>query len=197
MVSKSNSETKKYLGIEGGGTRTVALLADGRGEILRRVEAGPANLKLVTDAQLTSHFRALARALAWPDAVAIGLAGAWAESDRNRIRLAAAKAWPGVPCHATNDLEKALAAASDGRNSAASPQVLIISGTVSACYGKSPAGQAVKVDGWGHMLGDRGSGYDIGLRALRAVAEHYDEKGEWSRLGAGILRTLQLEEMGG
>jgi N-acetylmuramic acid 6-phosphate etherase len=190
----SGSETNKYLGIEGGGTRTVALLAGRHGEVLRRVEAGPANLKLVTDVQLTSHFRALARALPRPDALAIGLAGAWAESDRTRIRRAAAKAWPGVPCHATNDLETALAAAGDGQTSASMPQVLIISGTGSACYGKSPGGRAVKVDGWGHMLGDSGSGYDIGLRALRAVAEHYDEKGGWSRLGAGILRSLQLHE---
>ena len=41
-----------FLGIEGGGTRTVALLADGGGQLVKRIESGPANLRLLTDAHL-------------------------------------------------------------------------------------------------------------------------------------------------
>src|SRR6266436_28959 len=44
-----------FLGIEAGGTRTVALLADDHGRAVRRLEAGPANLRLVTDSQLVAH----------------------------------------------------------------------------------------------------------------------------------------------
>ena len=46
------------------------------------------------------------------------MAGARTEADRQRIRAAAAKVWPKVPCYATNDLETALAADSlrPGRN---------------------------------------------------------------------------------
>ena len=51
-----------FLGIEGGGTRTVALLADGSGQPLRRLETGPANMKLLTEVQLTQRFRSIARA---------------------------------------------------------------------------------------------------------------------------------------
>jgi N-acetylglucosamine kinase-like BadF-type ATPase len=40
----------RFLGIEGGGTRTVALLANVGGAILSRLESGPLNLKLSTDA---------------------------------------------------------------------------------------------------------------------------------------------------
>src|SRR6185503_11734119 len=43
-----------FLGIDGGGTRTVALLSSDDGHILRRIEAGPANVKLLTDAQLVA-----------------------------------------------------------------------------------------------------------------------------------------------
>src|SRR5215471_14224760 len=99
-----------FLGIEGGATRTVALLADGHDRALRRFELGPANVKLLTDAQLTRHFRTIAAAMRLrPTALAVGLAGASLESDLRRIRLAAAKVWPGTPCCATNDLETALA----------------------------------------------------------------------------------------
>src|SRR5207237_10894307 len=99
-----------FLGIEGGGTRTVALLTHSDGKVLRRLEAGPANLKLLTDAQLIRHLRSLATASLRPNALAIGLAGAWAESDRQRIRRAAAKVWAGISCCRSRDLETAVTA---------------------------------------------------------------------------------------
>jgi len=183
-----------YLGIEGGGTRTVALLTDERGRRLRRLETGPANLKLLTEPQLTQRFRSIARSLPRPSALGIGLSGAWVEADFERIRSAAAKAWPQVACYATNDLETALTAAADAKQPSHVPQVLIVSGTGSGCYGKAPDGSAVKVGGWGHVLGDKGSGYDIGLRALQAVIAAYDHEGQWPALGRRLLRALVLNE---
>lgn len=195
MTHRGGEKNQRFLGIEGGATRTVALLADSQGKTLRRLEAGPANLKLLTDSQLTEHLFGFAAALPRPDAVAIGLAGAWAESDKTRIRLAAGQAWPGVPCFATHDLETALAAANrnEGQGSI-TPQVLILSGTGSACYGKDPAGKGIKVGGWGHLLGDHGSGYEIGLRALQASVEYRDRTGKWPALGQNILRQLNLAQ---
>ena len=194
MKRQPKSPDEKYLGIEGGGTRTVALLVDSSGRPLRRLETGPANMKLLTQAQLTQHFRSIAVALAGPDALGIGLSGAWTEVDFRRIRSAAATVWPRIPCYATNDLETALTAAADGRHTTRTPQVLIVSGTGSGCYGKSRRGRGVKVGGWGHVLGDKGSGYDIGLRALQAVVDAYDHELAWPELGRRLLRALQLNE---
>lgn len=180
------------LGLECGGTRTVAI-ADGP-ETVRR-EFGPANLRLLSDPQLTRHFRAIARAMPAPAAVAIGMAGARAESDCARIRRAAAVAWPDTPCHATNDLETALLAAPDRPGSAPQARVLVLSGTGSCCFGRSADGRkAVKVGGWGHLLGDKGSGYEIGLRSLKAVVFYYDRDGQWPALGRRLLRALLLNE---
>ena len=80
MTRNSESAGARYLGIEGGGTRTVALLADSSGETLRRLETGPANMKLLTAAQLTRHFRSIVSAVPSPDALGIGLSGAWVEA---------------------------------------------------------------------------------------------------------------------
>ena len=182
------------MGIEGGGTRTVALLADGHGQNLRRLETGPANMKLLTEAQLTRQFRSIAASLPRPDALGIGLSGAWAETDFRQVRSAAARVWPGIPCCATSDLESALTAAAVGGRTERVTQVLIVSGTGSGCYGKSLKGRGVKVGGWGHMLGDKGSGYDIGLRALQAVVDGYDQESAWPDLGRRLLRALQLNE---
>jgi N-acetylmuramic acid 6-phosphate etherase len=199
----------------------VALLAAADGEPELRVEAGPANLRLLSDGALSRHFQAVAKSFPKPNALAIGMAGARTEADRERIRNAAARAWPGVPCHATNDLETALMAAADpaghprfralkkpssGKRGGPfvdratsgrlrrMPRVLVLSGTGSCCFGRSAEGKTAKVGGWGHILGDKGSGFEIGLRALKAVVYYFDRDGEWSTLGQRLLRTLQLNE---
>jgi N-acetylmuramic acid 6-phosphate etherase len=194
MKRNPESGGLKYLGIEGGGTRTVALLADGSGRTLRRLETGPANMKLLTAVQLIRRFRSIATSLPLPDALAIGLSGAWVEEDFQKIRSAAEKVWPRIPCYATNDLETGLAAASGGPRMAQIPQVLVVSGTGSGCYGQGRKGKGVKVGGWGHILGDKGSGYDIGLCALQAVIDAYDQELVWPELGRRLLQALELNE---
>ena len=212
-----------FLGIEAGGTRTVAAamrsimeprsIKDGN---LLPLEFGPANLRLLNDQQLIKHLQQIAKAMPRPVAVAIGMAGARTEADRERIRQSASKVWPDVPCYATNDLETALAGADGegdrlkvrgrrkalhrcivtfaGKSLEAEARVLVLSGTGSCCFGQTKDGNTIKIGGWGHLLGDKGSGYEIGLRALKAVVYYYDRDGVWSALGQRLLRTLQLNE---
>jgi N-acetylmuramic acid 6-phosphate etherase len=181
-----------FLGIEGGGTRTVALLADGHGRLVHRLETGPANWRLVGAGGLLKHLRQLARQLSAPAAVAIGLAGVRGEEDRAQVQHVAARVWPDIPIHTSHDLETALWAA--GGSPETMPRVIVLSGTGSCCYGRSPSGATVKIGGWGHLLGDKGSGYEIGLRALKAVVFYLDRDGEWTRLGHRVLRATQLND---
>lgn len=191
MKRDANSRTPTYLGIEAGGTRMVGLFDAGDGSGFRRAETGPANLRLLSDQQLAARFKEIATALPVPDAICIGMAGARAESDRERIRRAAAKVWPKASCLATNDLETALMAE---EQASSMPRVLVLSGTGSCFFGRTPDGETAKVGGWGHLLGDKGSGFEIGLRALKAVVYYLDRDGEWSSLGQRLLRSLQLNE---
>ncbi len=183
-----------FLGIEGGGTRSVAVMADGQGKLVRRVEAGPGNVRLLDDVQLLELQEGIAAAFPMPDALAIGLAGARTLADERRIRMAAGRVWPGVPCRATNDLETALAAGDEISGKKIAARVLVLSGTGSCCFGRNSRGRTAKVGGWGHVLGDNGSGYDIGLTALRNVVARRDEKGKWPALGRRILRRLGLKQ---
>lgn len=194
MTRRSKKGLHYLLGIEGGGTHTVALLTDARGRMVRRLEAGAANLKLITDAELVRHFRGLAAGLPRPAALGIGLAGAWAEPDWQRIRRAAARVWPGVPCHATQDLDTALTAAPAAHSGKFIPRVLVVSGTGSCCFGRDAQGVPKKAGGWGHVLGDGGSAYEIGLCALRAAATEFDATGRWPQLGRRFLRALLLND---
>ncbi len=192
QVTGFESKGPLFLGVECGATRTVALLADALDRCRQRLEAGPANLRLMTDEQLLRHFRTIGAQLPRPDAIGIGMAGVMEEPERQRVRAAAAQAWPGVLCWAGNDLQTGLAAADLERGRTAGSRVLMICGTGSCCYGRRPDGFEVKVGGWGHLLSDRGSAYDIGLRALRAAMRDLGQTGRWPKLGQRLLRVLLL-----
>jgi N-acetylmuramic acid 6-phosphate etherase len=172
----------------------VALLADAAQHVHARIESGPANLKLMEDDALRQHFALLAKNLPIPAALGIGLAGLRTPADRARVLSAAAQVWPNIPCGAHSDLETALAAADLNGPKVKRTRVLILSGTGSCCYGQSPDGRTAKLGGWGHLLGDKASGYDIALRALKAVAYYSDRDGAWPKLGTRLLQALQLNE---
>ena len=183
-----------FLGIEGGGTRTTALLTDVADHVLFEAPFAAGNLKLLSDRELQWLLREIAIRLpcapAQLAAVAIGLAGTRTDADRDRIRRAASRIFPKVPCLATNDLETALAAAPEKPGMAA--RVLILSGTGSCCFGSTPDGRISKVGGRGHIIGDRGSATEIGLKALRALVAQADRSGTWPQLGTLILDALAL-----
>jgi N-acetylmuramic acid 6-phosphate etherase len=183
-----------FVGIEGGATRTVALAVTAEGKEVGKAVLGPANVRLLQDGELVTLLEEFRKALPRPTALAIGLAGAWTPQDRKRIRSAAAKVWPKVPCYATHDLETALATTNEAGHTPSLPQILIVSGTGSCCYGTRIDGREIKVGGWGHILGDKGSAYEIGLRGLKASVFYYDRDGRWPKLGARLLRALELNE---
>jgi N-acetylmuramic acid 6-phosphate etherase len=116
------------------------------------------------------------------------------DADRQRIISTAAKVWPETPCYPTNDLETALAAAESTAGSTPAARVLILSGTGSCCFARTADNKTLRYGGWGHILGDKGSGYEIGLRGLKASVHYLDRDGKWSLLGRKLLETLQLNE---
>ena len=191
--ARSASAPPAYLGIEGGGTRTTVRLETATGEVLAAFTCGPAVLGLMSDRELQWHLREIAGRLPQtPVAIGIGLAGARTAADAERLRRAASRVWPGLPCAATNDLETALAAAPERRTPIT--RVLVLSGTGSCCFGRAADGRTAKVGGRGHLIGDRASACDIGLRALRAVLADLDHSGRLGPLGAALLNALMFNE---
>src|ERR1051325_4798044 len=196
-MKRDSEPAPALLGIDCGGTRSVAIYQ--YGEVQRRLEAGPGNVGLLSDVQLLQLFRSLSavhRNFPSPAAVTIGMAGAGVEVRRERIRRAAAKVWRNVPCLAAGDLDTALTAAEleDGGDRFAAI-VIVLSGTGSIFYGRNGKGQRARVGGWGHVVGDKGSAYEIGLRALKAVLYYFDRDGRVPPLGRRLLTALLLNEL--
>ncbi len=191
--ARSVSVPPAYLGIEGGGTRTTVRLEQEDGAVLAEFTGGPAVLSLMSDRELQWHLREIAGRLPQaPVAIGIGLAGARTAADAERLRRAASRVWPGLPCAATNDLETALAAAPERRTP--TTRVLVLSGTGSCCFGRAADGRTAKVGGRGHLIGDRASACDIALRALRAVLADLDHQGRMGALGSALLNALMFNE---
>lgn len=188
------SDGTLLLGLECGGTRTVALATDARLKLLGREESGPCNLRLVTDAELEARFREFARPWPRPTAVGLGMAGVRDAADCARIERVVERVWPGAAHQVDHDLESALAAAELEDDRPHLSRLIILSGTGSCCYGRNARGQTAKVGGWGHLLGDRGSAYDIAFRALRSAAHAFDHTRVWGHFGQHALRQLQLNE---
>ena len=187
------------LGIEGGGTRTTALLADARGREIQRAMFGPGNVRLLDDRALVKLLRGIGKDFEKPDAIGLGLAGARKEKDRQRVRAAVSMVWKKVPCHVTHDLEIALVGRvlrtrQGGFGESVLPAVLVLSGTGSCCFGVAADGRTAKMGGWGHVLGDKGSGFEIGLRGLKAVVFYFDRDGAWGRLGGKLLAATGCNE---
>jgi N-acetylmuramic acid 6-phosphate etherase len=161
------------LGIEGGGTRAVALLAAAPHTLLQRIETGPLNLKLASDPLIRARLRHIRSRLAHrPQHVGLFVAGCRAAADRDRLRRIARQIWPAARIVAGNDLEAGWAAAF-GRAPAG---ILAVSGTGSCVFGRNGA-RAARAGGWGHLLGDHASAYAVALANLRSLVRHFDRTG--------------------
>lgn len=187
------------LGIDAGGTKTVAWLArrDDEKDVLGRGSAGPGNPRAAgfetafanLEASIAAAF---AEANITPDPVAaacLALAGADRESERQQLEGWAAARKLAQHVRIVNDALPVLAAGSlDGWG------VALISGTGSFAFGRNSSGETVRAGGWGYLLGDEGSGYAIALAALRAVTQAADGRGPATQLSDLILERLKITQ---
>ncbi|HEX6161746.1 MAG TPA: BadF/BadG/BcrA/BcrD ATPase family protein [Vicinamibacterales bacterium] len=180
------------LGIDAGGTKTVALLADGDGRIIGEGRAGAANLQTEGELEVekilhTVIERATEGRHLTPAAVCLGMAGVDRRDDAVVIRDIMRRLGFRTNALIVNDALIALVA-----GAGASPGVVVISGTGSIAYGVSHHGVAARAGGWGPTLGDEGSGYWIGRRALAAVMRDADGRGPQTDLTRLVLRHFSL-----
>lgn len=187
------------LGVDGGGTRTVAWLAAqeaaAEARPLGRGEAGPGNPRAVGyDAAQSSIAAAIQRAFddarippAPVAAVCLGLSGAGRAEEQQRVKEWALQVGIARQVTVTHDAEIILAAAS-----ADATGIALIAGTGSLAWGRNAAGETERTGGWGYLLGDEGSAYWMALAGLRAAARAADGRGPWTHLLPRLLERLEL-----
>ncbi|RPH32228.1 hypothetical protein EHM92_08755 [bacterium] len=170
------------VGVDGGGTKTIGELADHDGTPLATHTVGPTNPNVIGVEESARTLCNLIRYLCDQAAckpghlrgVNLGLAGGGGEKIQREIRQKVAGCLhedgaPEPPIQVVTDVQIALEGAFGG-----GPGIAVVAGTGSSIMYKTAQGAVELIGGWGRILGDEGSGYYIGLEALKAVTRDYD-----------------------
>lgn len=166
----------RWIGVDGGGTRSRAVVGDAQGRELGAADGGPGLIDATDPAGAVRAVTEVVRAAAAAARVALpvkglwaGLAGAGQEAARAAVEAGLREAGLAGQAAVGTDVEAAHADAfGDGAG------VLVVVGTGSVVRAVGPGGGVVTVGGWGQLLGDEGSGYRIGLDGLRGVVRASD-----------------------
>jgi N-acetylglucosamine kinase-like BadF-type ATPase len=183
------------LGIDAGGTKTVCLLADESGTILSEARGPGANLHAAGELAVEKVLhevmeRAIGDRNVMPAAICLGIAGVDREDEAQVVRAMMRRIGYKSRVLVVNDALIALVA---GARDA--PAIVVIAGTGSIAYGRNGSGEAARAGGWGHMIGDEGSGYWIGREALAAVMRGADGRGPETALASEILAHFNVSDV--
>jgi N-acetylglucosamine kinase-like BadF-type ATPase len=180
-----------YLGVDGGGSKTLAVIVDASGCERGRAVAGSSNQEVVGPQRAVTAIYEAAQQAATAAHAELPLAAAWlglagVDHPRNVEMLLPMVRSLATTVRMTNDAELVLSALSHQVG------VALISGTGSIALGRSEQGTLARVGGWGHVLGDEGSGYAIGRDALQCAVRAADGRGPTTTLLENILMRWQL-----
>src|SRR5438874_8990098 len=183
------------LGIDAGGTKTVCLLADGRGMIVSEGRGRGANLLAAGELGVEKVLHevmetAIGDRAITPAAICLGIAGVDREDEARTVRAIMRRIGYKSRVLVVNDALIGLVAGARDE-----PGIAINAGTGSIVYGRNAAFEAARAGGWGHMIGDEGSGYWIGREALAAVMRAADGRGPESALTAQILPHFKVDDV--
>lgn len=190
---------KVFLGVDGGGTATRAVLVNSKGHVLGRGEAGPSNYHNVGISTAINNIAEAARRArqisgledAAVQAAFLGCAGVKASVDIARMTSAAETAGiaPAGEITVANDLHNALAGGLSGK-----PGIALISGTGTNCLGQDASGKTFMCGGWGWLLDDEGGGFGLTLAAMKVAARAADGRAGKTALLPSVLAFLGLSE---
>jgi glucosamine kinase len=184
-------------GVDGGGSKTHVVIADAEGNEVASAHSGPSAIipgrversadviAATLDASLAGEDREAAAVVV----MVVGVAGAGREEERAALVRELRRRSLADEVHVETDAAIALADAyGDGAG------VLLVSGTGSIAFGRSPTGEFARCGGWGPNIGDEGGGAWIGRRALAIVAAAADGREPPTALTGAILTAAQVNE---
>ncbi|MFA4669243.1 BadF/BadG/BcrA/BcrD ATPase family protein [Pyrococcus kukulkanii] len=183
-----------FLGIDAGATKTEAVVIDKKERILGVGYGGPANLNSSPlQVVRNSLIKAIVEALPEKSnkdnikSACISIAGTLGGNTKI-IREILNEVLPKTSIIIKRDYEIAHIACFNFK-----PGVVFIAGTGSIAYGVNEKGERVRVGGWGHLVGDEGSGYWVGQEGVRAGLKFYDGRGQPTILYNYLKEYLGIE----
>ena len=193
LAAGTRRSSKRFvLGVDGGATKTLAAVLDLHEGTLHLGHGGPSNEDAVgaqaaVQALLGAADEALARAGASDQdlaAAVLAIAGTDTATASAHVREARGADWIVV-----NDVVGAWATATG-----AGPGVAVIAGTGSNVFGVGPRG-CWRAGGWGHLLGDEGSGYWLGVQSIKAALSDRERSGPETALSEALLEFFGADSL--
>jgi glucosamine kinase len=185
-----SAQQRIVVGVDAGGTSTRAAVAVG-GEIIRSADGPGANASVIgvddaADAILATIRRALERER--PDAIAIGAAGAGRAGVAALLQDLIGGAFAGTPVLVAGDGPIALRGAVPK-----GPGIVLVGGTGSTAYAENGE-VCVRVGGLGSIAGDEGSGFAIGMAAVRLYGRVLDGRQRADETTDLVARALRMPD---
>lgn len=191
----------KYLiGMDGGGTKTKCLLTDFGLNPIYETTGGPSNFLMLGSEKVSETILNLvkdcidSKNISYDDvdAIVLGTTGGGRRSDAESLEKAIINYVKSKTVSLKNfrvesDARIALEGAFSGK-----PGSILIAGTGSIMFGKDANGEIHRVGGFGRYLGDEGSGYRIGQKALNKVSRFFDERGKETLITDLLRQTFSI-----
>lgn len=189
------------IGIDGGGTKTHAILADETGKVILESFGGPSNfLMLGTEVVSNTIYNLILQTLTEANTsiselstILLGTTGAGRRTDAERLEndfnsYLQNKEVKNVKFFVESDARIALEGAFSGKAGS-----ILIAGTGSIMFGKDSSDNVYRVGGFGRFIGDEGSGYSIGKKGLVAASKCFDGRGRETLLKQLLHERCNIE----
>lgn len=186
------------VGVDGGGSSTRVYVADERAQVLFKATGEPSAVKPGAEADSAEVIGALVRNAVidaemghlMPRALVVGVAGVGREAQKIALQEELERLELADAVVVISDAEAAMEDAfGEG------PGILLIAGTGSIAWGRSPAGTMQRCGGWGPVIGDEGSGAWLGRKALQVIASAHDGREPETALTGAVLTALELDDV--
>lgn len=184
-----------YIGVDGGASKTAALVVDGDGNQLGRGLAGGSNHLRVDIEEATRNVERAVNIALVEAGIAIrdveyaycGIAGSDHPLHRQRVIDSLKIFFPRGNFIVDTDARIALTGAV-GFDAG----IVIISGTGSVSFGRNADGEEARAGGWGPTLGDEGSGYWIAREGLSAIVRAHDGRGFATKMTDMLCKEYEM-----
>lgn len=193
-------ELKKYfmndniilLGIDGGGSKVRCLAADLNGNILGLGINGPVNELFTERREIINNIsEAVSDSVGKINKAKVKLAFCGAPTSEELLREGIQKVLDVEQVINRGELFISLVG-----SFLIDFGVVVIAGTGSFAGGKNPQGKVFSCGGWGPFIGDEGSGYWIGIRAINAISKATDKRLPRTTLTEKILEYFNIGHIG-
>jgi N-acetylglucosamine kinase-like BadF-type ATPase len=183
------------VGVDGGASKTVALVGNSLGKILGRGESGSSNYHNIGIAKASEAVRSATREARGqaglrekPEIAVVALAAVDSAADRRVSNQFIQSLKIAKKSFVVHDSIAALYAATQGK-----PGIIVISGTGCVAAGISAGGEYVRVGGWGFLIDDEGSSFDTGRKALTKAFRAVDGRGQDTKLTSALKRKFRVK----